>query len=176
MSDGGKGDKRIPSQVSRQQVSDNWDLIWGKKVEPVIDDIMSENKSYEQYKVDKFVDNILPKRELPHPSVIRRISGHFDCRRIKYTWDMTPINVMDIPEFLELHGVEYAERFIGETVVKVYNKQTIYYLFYNPMNEDYSFAGFSKGKWNSWEGIFDEACRAFCLGSTGKDRYHINGE
>jgi len=51
MSDGGKGSKRIPSQVSRQQVSDNWDLIWGKKAEPINNDTVSENESYEQYKV-----------------------------------------------------------------------------------------------------------------------------
>lgn len=27
----GKGDKRIPSQISKEQFSVNWDRIWGKK-------------------------------------------------------------------------------------------------------------------------------------------------
>tara|TARA_R110002072_G_scaffold169332_1_gene322948 strand:- start:150 stop:344 length:195 start_codon:yes stop_codon:yes gene_type:complete len=45
----GKGDKRIPAQVSSKQVSDNWDRIFGKREEEKVVRPESSN--------NKFTDN-----------------------------------------------------------------------------------------------------------------------
>jgi len=51
--DGGKGDKRRPTQISDEEMAKRWDAIFGKKDEEVVDFITPRNPSNKGTEVEE---------------------------------------------------------------------------------------------------------------------------
>ena len=76
MSDGGKGDKRIPAQVSQEQVTLNWSNVFGKsKLEQRLEAEQKAKEELEQAVLEGLasLSDPIPISELPELQNVVRI-------------------------------------------------------------------------------------------------------
>lgn len=102
---------------------------------------------FARYRKDNKIEEML-KKEL-------------DRAGIKYVLDTSARCVKDAPEYWD-----FREQFtLGESpddqylsVIKVYNRHRVYYLFFNTQTKRLSWSGFSTKEISNWAYIFNKVC------------------